>query len=297
MAGSFTAVDLSQLPAPPVVEVIDFEVILAEMIADLVRRDPSFSALVESDPAFKILEVAAFRETIIRQRVNDAARGVMLAYAGGADLEHIGALVGVKRQQIAPGNPDRGIPPTMEGDAELRRRIQLAPEGLSVAGPVGAYTFHALGADSRVLDASATSPAPGDVVVAVLSREGGGLASPDLVQVVAARLAAEDVRPLTDRVQVVPASLVAYEVDAVVYTYAGPDSAIVIAEALARVQGYIDASRRIGRDITRSAIFAALHVDGVQRVELHQPVADIVVSDVQAGSCQGVIITHGGIGD
>ena len=79
MAGSFTAVDLSRLVAPTVVETLDFETIFAAMLADLQARDSAFSALVESDPAYKILEVAAYRELLIRQRVNDAGRAVMLA--------------------------------------------------------------------------------------------------------------------------------------------------------------------------------------------------------------------------
>ncbi len=63
---AFTAVDLSQLRAPGVIEDLNFETILQGMLADLQARDPEFSALVESDPAFKILQVAAFRELLLR---------------------------------------------------------------------------------------------------------------------------------------------------------------------------------------------------------------------------------------
>ena len=49
----------------------------------------------------------------------------------------------------------------------------------SVAGPTGAYEFHALSADGDVKDAAATSPAPGEVVVTVLSRTGDGAAWTD----------------------------------------------------------------------------------------------------------------------
>ena len=146
---SYSAIDLSQLPSPEVVETLDYENILAEMLNDLRQRDSSFSALVESDPAYKILEVAAYRETIIRARVNDGAKAVMLAYATGKDLEHIGARYGVYRQLLTPADPD-AIPPVeavYEQDEELRRRIQLALEGLSVAGPQGAYIYHSLSAD------------------------------------------------------------------------------------------------------------------------------------------------------
>jgi phage-related baseplate assembly protein len=94
---TFTAVDLSQVPSPAVVEQLDFETILQAMLSDLISRDPTFNALVESDPAYKILEVAAYREVIIRQRVNDAAHAVMLAYAIGPDLDQLGANYGVQR--------------------------------------------------------------------------------------------------------------------------------------------------------------------------------------------------------
>jgi phage-related baseplate assembly protein len=75
-----TAVDLSQLPAPAVVEAISFEQIFAEMLADLRVRDDTFTALTESDPSYKVLQVAAYREMLLRQRVNDGAKAVMLPY-------------------------------------------------------------------------------------------------------------------------------------------------------------------------------------------------------------------------
>jgi len=297
MAAGFTSVDLSRLPAPNVIEVIDFETILAEMLADLRERDPTFDALVPSDPAFKILEVAAYREMLVRQRVNDAAKAVMLAYAQRADLDQLGALLGVARLVIDPGNPDEGIPPTMESDEDFRRRIQLSPEGFSVSGPEGAYVFHTLSADAAVLDASVTSPTPGTVVVSVLSRDGNGAASQALLDTVAAKLTSDDVRPMTDFVTVQSAEIVEYEVDATVYTFAGPDSTVVLAEAEANLRRYVDESHRMGRDVTLSGIYAALHVGGVQRVVLAAPLADIVISRTQASFCTGITVTHGGIGE
>ncbi len=48
--------------------------------------------------------------------------------------------------------------------------------------------------------------------------------------------------------------------------------------AKASLQKYIASQTRLGRDIRRSAIFAALHVEGVQRVELASPLADVVLN-------------------
>ncbi|ECB5046041.1 baseplate assembly protein, partial [Salmonella enterica subsp. enterica serovar Teshie] len=51
---------------------------------------------------------------------------------------------------------------------------------------------------------------------------------------------------------------------------------------------------RLGRDIRRSAIYAALHVEGVQRVELASPLEDVVLDKTQAASCTEWSITNGG---
>lgn len=297
MSGGFTSVDLSRLPVPDVIEQVDFEAILAAMLADLRERDPTFDALVESDPAYKILQVAAYRETLMREQFNTRAQSMLLAYARGSDLDHLGALMGVERYLLSAGNPSLSIPPTYESDTEFRRRIQLAPEGFSVAGPEGAYVFHALSADADVLDASAESPTPGVVVVSVLSRVGNGAASPQLVASVADKLSADDVRPLTDNVTVQSATIVDYSIAATITTYAGPGAAEVIAEAQSRAAAYVAESRRLGRDITRSAIFAALHVDGVHNVTLSQPAADIIVARDEAPNCTGIAITNGGFGE
>ena len=429
MSDTFTAIDLSQLPPPSVVEPLDFEQILGAMLADLKTRFPEFTALVESDPAYKILEVAAFRELLIRQRVNDAGRSVMLAYANGSDLDHLGALMGVvrleddgeertaeaiiytrgyystggggggglitqefrettfsgyiRRRQAGAQAPLEiqfvripdpspmgpyppfsitvsiegskiileGFPlqfgdfnlnmvkaaieahaeanalveviiegfgtvpiyydnleertvrllggrdataPFIEDDAAFRRRIQLAPEAFSVAGPQGAYVFHALSTDVEVLDAYASSPDPGEVLVTVMSRFDSGLASAGLCNAVAQHLSSDQIRPLTDEVTVQSVTIVNYSITASIYTYPGPDPAPILAAAQSALAQYIESVRRIGRDVSRSGIFAALHQPGVQRVALSSPSADVVISETKVSHCTGITLTLAG---
>lgn len=299
MAGAYTAVDLSQLPFPDAVEQLDFETIFGDMLADLIVRDPSFSALVESDPAYKVLEVAAFRELLLRQSNNESVKAVLLAYAMDSDLDQIAARYNVLRQMIDPGNPDAVPPidPTYEGNESLRRRVQLSFEGFSTAGPEGAYIFHALGSDPRVLDAAAFSPTPGVVQVAVLSREGSGAAPADLVAAVDAILSDEDVRPLTDQVLVQSAQILSYSINAVLTLYPGPDSAVVVASAQAALDAYAANNHRLGRDVTLSGIYAALHQEGVQDVNLVSPAANVVAAWNQAAYCTGTAISVGGTGE
>lgn len=296
MPGTFTAVDLSRLPFPAVVEPLEFETIFAAMLADLRARYPDFDALVESDPAYKLLEVAAYRELILRQRVNDAAKAVTLAYAVGSDLDQIAARYNVARLLITPADPT-ALPPVAavyESDTDLRRRVQLAFEGLSTAGPVGAYLFHTLSADGDVLDASVASPSPGVVVVSVLARSGDGTADAALLAAVDAALTAEDVRPLTDQVTVQSATIVPYSVEATLTLYPGPDAAVVLADAQARTQAHVADSHRMGRDVTRAGLIAALCTAGVQNVALTAPAADIVINADQAPYCTGQVVTVGG---
>lgn len=304
MAGAFTAVDLSKLPAPDVVEALDFEYVLAQMLDDLRARDPEFTALTEADPAYKILEVAAYREVLLRQRVNDAARAVMLASASGADLDQIGANFRVYRLMIDPGDPQAipPVPPTHESDEDFRHRIQLSPEGYTTAGSVGSYVFHALSASGDVKDASPVSPLPGEVTVYVLSRTDNGEASPELIAEVDAALSAEIVRPMTDNVTVLSASIVEYEIDAELYLYQGPDADVVLEAAQAALIEYVASVHAIGHDVTLSGVLGALQQPGVQRARLvgDSPVPDsegrlVDIGEGEAPYCTTINVTVAGI--
>ena len=226
-------IDLSQLPAPDVVEALDYETLLAGRKATLVSLYPADqqdavarTLTLESEPIVKLLQENAYRELILRQRINEAAKAVMVAYALDGDLDQLGANNGVTRLTITPAD-DTTIPPTaavMESNDDFRLRIASAFEGLSVAGPTGAYEYHAKSADGRVADASAISPSPAVVTVTVLAREGSGVASDELLAVVNAALNDEDVRPVADRVSVQSAHIVDYEIVAELYLYPGPEA-------------------------------------------------------------------------
>lgn len=296
-------IDLSQLPPPVVVEPLDFETLFAQRKAAFIAMYPedeqeeiARTLEFESEPITMLLEENCYRELLLRQRVNEAARAVMLAYSTDSDLDNLAVNFNVERLTIQEED-DSVTPPieaVMESDPDLRTRTQQAFEGLSVAGPTAAYEFWGRSADGRVADISAVSPTPACVTISVLSREGDGTASDDLLSVVAAALNDEEVRPVADRVTVQSAEIVPYQIDATLYIYPGPEAEPVRQASEQQLQAYIAAQNRLGRDIRLSAIYAALHVEGVQRVELAQPVADIVLSDYQASHCTEYTITVGG---
>lgn len=102
-------IDLSQLPAPDVVETLDFETILAERKATLISLYPedeqeavARTLTLESEPLVKYLEENAYREVILRQRINEAAKAGMVAYAIKNDLDQLAANNNVERTVITP---------------------------------------------------------------------------------------------------------------------------------------------------------------------------------------------------
>ncbi|CDL87257.1 baseplate assembly protein [Xenorhabdus cabanillasii] len=296
-------IDLSLLPPPEVVEALDFETLFAERKAALIGLYPAEqreaiarTLMLESEPLTKLLQENAYRELLLRQRINEASRAAMVAYARGSDLDQLGANNNVSRLVLQPAdnNAVPPIPAVLEADADFRVRIPQAFEGLSVAGPVASYEYHAHSADGRVADASVISQSPACVTVSILARDGNGTASRELVDIVSRALNDEDVRPVADRLTVQSAKIVDYEIEAVLYLYPTPEYEPILQAAKARLAYYTAEQHRIGRDIVRSAIFAALHVPGVQRVELKKNLNDMVLDKTQASYCTRAHVALGG---
>ncbi|MGP2733835.1 baseplate assembly protein [Serratia bockelmannii] len=294
MANSYDVINLSELAVPDAIVVPDAVDIFTRWLARLRELDPVFDALVESDPTYKQGEVNAYQLTLAFQRVNDAVRAVFLASAKRTDLDQIGAAFNVKRQVIIPGNLD-AVPPVeavLEDDYAFRERIQLSWAQLNTAGARNAYRFHAKSADTEVLDADAYGPEthnrPGEVDVYVLSRTGDGTAEPALLDKVAKTLNADEIRPLTDLVNVRSAVLSSYAITAELEIPDGPDAQTVLETATQVVTSYAALSHRIKTVVPISALYAALQQPGVVRVKLSSPAVDIEASAGKAPWCTAI---------
>ena len=284
-------IDLTLLPAPQVLETLDFETIFANRKAAVLallpedEREAAAKVLsLESEPATKLLQENAYQELLLRNRVNDAAKAVMLPFAIGADLDQIGANTNVKRLVLVAAD-------VLEGNDAYRLRIQEAPDALSTAGPRNAYEFHARSADGRVLDARAVSPAPCEVMVAILANSDDWQAPADLLQAVDDALSAEDVRPLGDLVSVVQGQVTDYVLEAVVYVEKGPEAPIALNAARANAAAMSKPLRPLGFSVYRNAYVAALKVEGVRNVYVKSPAADILCGRTQAARCTAIKIT------
>ncbi|MCA8032016.1 baseplate J/gp47 family protein [Burkholderia arboris] len=291
------AIELDKLPPPIFIESLDFEAMFAKMLAKLRQDYPEFNSISEADPAYKVLQVCAYWRVDDRNRVNEAGKALLLAFAEDADLDHIGITYYREPRLLIDAGDENAtppIPPTYEDDDSYRNRLVLEPEGASTAGPIGAYVFHGRSADGRVKDIGVDSPEPGEIMIYVLSREGDGTASEDLITVVSRHLNGETVRPLCEGVTVRSALIKPYRVRARLYTYEGPDQSLVLDEAKKKLAEFQVKHHRIEHDITMSALYAALHQPGVQRVEFDEPNADIACGIGEAAYCTDVDVVIAG---
>ncbi|WP_353285691.1 baseplate J/gp47 family protein [Wolbachia endosymbiont (group A) of Gastracanthus pulcherrimus] len=245
-----------------IIEPLNFEEILSRMREELVKRDASFTALVESDPAMKILEVSAWRELLLRQRINEAVKGNLLKFAVGEDLDNLAEFYGVERQKE-------------EEDENFRKRIKAKIKGWSTGGSKEYYRYHALSADRRVKDALVESPIPGKVQISILSTQLSttGIALEELLEIVRKQVTRDDIMVLTDTVTVIDCNIT--EID--IHSRMSISPVISEEEIKKQFIKKFEASRRLGWSVTRSWIIANLFVDGVENVELIEPKEDVVV--------------------
>ena len=263
-----TLSDLASLPTPAVIETLSFETIFSELQTEFQSRYPDYSALLASDPAIKLLEVAAYREVLLRNRINAAAKASLLAFATGSDLDHLAAFYGVTRL-------------TDETDEALRLRTRQRIIGFANAGGAAHYRYWALSASPEVADVEVDSPEPGRVRISVLAKGEEQTVSNAVLNAVRAVVLRDDIRVLTDTVEVVAAELMPVTVHARLWLY--PDAPL---ETLAAIQAVfastLAAYAGLGWDLTRSWIVGQLQRAGVHKVELLFPTTDIRVAANQA---------------
>ena len=277
-----SAINLAKLPKPDVIEDINYEALNQLWQNGLTDKLPEYDALLESDPAVIEMQVGAYQEMLTRQRINDAARAVMIPFATGADLDVIGANFNVERLTIIAPDLDARPPieEVTESDADFRRRIQLKWESITTAGSIGSYRFHALSADGRVKDVYVESPNPSEITLHILAVD--GVASAELIDKVTQAVQADNVRPLGDRVTVKAAEIIAIDLTARLTFGQGPDGSVALNAAEKAIHALFNPDQPLGYTIALSAVYAALHQPGVLKVVLDGLTDDFTAAAHQA---------------
>lgn len=309
---------LLQLGPPPALAVQPFETIYDRSLSMLQTEMAAAGILIDttqllSEPSVIHTRVNINRDLLRRQEIDDAVSQTYLGHATGGHLDQRAADYGVLRRSLphtiaaAPplGRPGQ-VPPTWtwdtdaalwrEDDASLRNRARLAWEALSVAGPNGAYVFHALDSHPAIAEAVAYGPEsgivdPGEVLVVIRSGVGDWVPTYQMLAAVAARIDAVEVisgtgvstvravrddqavRPLGARVTVQAGRPLGYDVAAHLYVRPGGDVESLRATGETRLLDYLAARSRLGMEVPITGMIAAVHIAGAD----YLPVADEVV--------------------
>ena len=275
------------LPPPAILEELNFEQLLATIVADAQARLAAVGitwdvGALETDPVMILCQAFAYRELVLRARVNDAARANLLAFAGTSDLDHLAAFYDVARLDG-------------ETDERLRDRVWLTILGRSAGGPVERYKAVAMAASLQVRDVAIWREGRDPTVrVAVLSTDTGE-ASPELLATVRAALEAPEVRVVSDRFDVVSAIQTVQDVALTVRLAPdAPESRRM--DVAAAVRSAWQAEQLLGLDLTTSWLTAQAMIPGVTRVAVTWPTKDVVALPHQAIGRGGMEIADGGRG-
>ena len=266
------AIDLSKLPEFEFIEQLSIDDITADALQWLTAQDGVEAPLDPGDPSYREIRSAAYRERILRRALEDAFRNTSLLYAEKDALDHIG--VTYHRTPRLPG----------EQDKQYRQRIALSPEGKSVAGPKNSYIFHAKSASPLVADVTFMSPLENEVVLTVLSSEGDGIPTQELLDTVVQAVNPSDVRAQGDRVTIQAATLLNYSINATLILRSSVDNALVVEAARQATIQYYQEQKYLGGWVVDSGIKKHLHQVGVVDVELHDW-QNVKANSEQAPNC------------
>ena len=192
----------------------------------------------------------------------------------------------------------------IEDDDDYRERIHLAPESFSVAGPKGAYEFWAKSASSLVEDVAVFGPEdglePGCVEVYPLL-EGGQIPTQEILDAVLEVLNDDKIRPLTDKVSVLPPSTVSYRIELTYYIdRSNAETATAVKEAVdnAITKYKLWQKAKLGRDIDPSKLVEMMVQAGAVKVTITSPVITNVANNALAVADDTISsIIYGGISD
>lgn len=293
MAG-IGSLNIASLPPPAIIEPLSFEVVFAELLADAARRLNEASIVYdvnaqENNSVALLCEAFAYRELLIRARVNDAARANLLAFARGTDLDHLAYFYDVVR---LPG----------ELDDRLQRRVMLTIQGRSTGGTAPRYKAEALAASLRVADVevyrSGTSPV---VHVAIFAADNDGVADAALVDLVRAALNDPAVRMVNDTLVVRSAVFKVVDIVAEIWLLPETPDTLILPPAPgqpspleAQLRAAWAAEAGLGFDLVGEWIAGRLMVAGVQKAKVVSPAADEIAAPEEAISIGSVTLINRG---
>ena len=188
---------------------IDYESIVQEMKHSLLEKwksiDFHVDDLLESDPATKIIEIAAYQELYVRQSIKESMGKVFVESAQGKDLDNLARLFNFERK-------------SGEDDFKFRKRIIAPRYSEYSAGTQAAYEKCVL-SHPCVKDAKAISKADSEIDLIFLFQSQKGWSGSIIEEL---RNNLEEKRIITDCIILIPANTHSYELSVDLHLRPGP---------------------------------------------------------------------------
>jgi phage-related baseplate assembly protein len=340
----FSTIRPELLPTMQVLQSIDTEALITarmqKLIAIWMSHDPPNAARydvehLEFDPIRINQELNAYFELLVRDRVNQAARAITLAFSVGSDLDAIASRYpagGVPRKTATATDPALlwTGPGTQEPDAIYKQRVWLAPNILSLAGPGQSvnesYVYWAMAAPMPVGELPIkhatiyTKPYTGNVFMPILPYQPLNttwtqsirdlntwtLTPNAVVYPTAKQIAAvyqyvtanyQGRMGLTDVLSVLKPKVINTTIDADIYLFPGVDPITLMADITKAVGDLIVALNWLGADLTLLALEGAFAQAGVYNTKIRSPAADTLAGLDTVVNIQSASLTYKGVGE
>ncbi len=284
-------IDISTLPAPQIIEELDHEAIVSrqnglfqQKWAEVRAANPGAGlpaydvVLLETDPPVILNEAEGYRETLMRQRVNEAIQAYMLPLATGADLDMLAAFYDVTRL-------------VGESDERLRSRVVLEIQGRSTGGTAPRYKARVMAADVRISDAIVYTVGRSPLIhIAIFSTDPNGVASPELLAIADAAVQPLDFKMVNDTI--VTETAVRTVVNIAYDAWLLPDAdAATLERGKMNLRTAWATENTLGRNLVLEWWKSKVMIAGMYKVTPISPVGDVVVSPNQAISIGTITAT------
>lgn len=289
---SFETIDLSRIPEPEAIELVEFETLLSAFKARFKSswsanraKDPTLPAYdtidLETDTGNIVGQAWTFLRLLDRVRVNDGLRALLAPLAKRTNLDALVASRNIQRAVIVPATDTTAA--AMEGDISLLTRFLLSFDAPS-SGSAGRYLFDARTAwpqsedqalglwDARV-NGRAIHGRRGDTDVVISGPFGRTPSSAELSNVRAA-VTSPDRAPEAVAISVMAANRIEYAVSLVVEVSArGASPELLRQEAIKRVTSAAIGRTLIAAEIPAGFFVGAAYGDSIIKVRDLDPVA------------------------
>lgn len=310
----YKKIDLSKLPKPTIIDEIDVEQVVKDMEEDhekMVRNlnIPGVSSgykLSPYDPVRIFYKIAASYQAMNINKINQAFAARVLSHASEEDLDNLVIENGTVRDG--------------EDDSELRQKYLKTFSNLNTAGSFESYVYHVLesidgeNGSKALVDCYPYSDEKTSIVkLVILPRKEIMVAPEDEKEEDREKNETErkerqteivkkvqnyfdtnkNIRPLTNKVEVVLAKPVIKEVKIDLDIKEGVSKDLVKNNAIERLEGYINSSYRIGFDIYTSAIIHYVMSDNIENCKVKIPSEDVLCGRDEVFICSKLIVDGG----